>query len=159
MKRLFLLVGAIVATGCESAPENVPAKEPLFVTDDCALISALGRERYDLSRDDPPMPMGLAVADMMAGNALAQGILAALVRKARTRQGGKVETSLIEALLDFQFEVLTTYLNDGNRMPVRAAVNGAHAYLGAPYGVYKTADGWLALAMTPSLERLARASN
>lgn len=107
------------------------------------------------SRDDPPMPMGLAVADMMAGNALAQGILAALVRKARTGQGGKVETSLIEALLDFQFEVLTTYLNDGNRVPVRAAVNGAHAYLGAPYGVYQTRDGWLALAMTPSLERLA----
>ena len=107
------------------------------------------------SRDDPPMPMGLAVADMMAGNALAQGILAALVRKARTGQGGKVETSLIEALLDFQFEVLTTYLNDGNRVPQRAAVNGAHAYLGAPYGVYQTRDGWLALAMTPSLERLA----
>lgn len=107
------------------------------------------------SRDDPPMPMGLAVADMMAGNALAQGILAALVRKARTGRGAKVETSLIEALLDFQFEVLTTYLNDGNRMPVRAAVNGAHAYLGAPYGVYQTGDGWLALAMTPSLERLA----
>lgn len=107
------------------------------------------------SRDDPPMPMGLAVADMMAGNALAQGILAALVRKARTGTGGKVETSLIEALLDFQFEVLTTYLNDGNRTPVRSAVNGAHAYLGAPYGIYRTADGWLALAMTPSLERLA----
>lgn len=107
------------------------------------------------SRDDPPMPMGLAVADMMAGNALAQGILAALVRKARTGQGGKVETSLIEALLDFQFEVLTTYLNDGNRVPQRAAVNGAHAYLGAPYGVYRTKDAWLALAMTPSLERLA----
>ena len=34
-------------------------------------------------------------------------------------------------------------------------MNGAHAYLGAPYGVYQTADGWLALAMTPSLERLA----
>ena len=107
------------------------------------------------SRDDPPMPMGLAVADMMAGNALAQGVLAALVRKARTGEGGKVETSLIEALLDFQFEVLTTYLNDGNRVPMRAAVNGAHAYLGAPYGVYQTRDGWLALAMTPSLERLA----
>lgn len=59
MKLLFLLVGAIVATGCESAPENVPAKEPLFVTDDCALISALGRERYDLSRDDPPMAVRL----------------------------------------------------------------------------------------------------
>jgi crotonobetainyl-CoA:carnitine CoA-transferase CaiB-like acyl-CoA transferase len=107
------------------------------------------------SRDDPPMPMGLAAADMMAGNALAQGILAALVGRGRTGQGALVETSLLEALLDFQFEVLTTHLNDGHRIPVRSAVNGAHAYLGAPYGVYRTADGWLALAMTPSLERLA----
>lgn len=107
------------------------------------------------SADDPPMPMGLAAADMMAGNALAQGVLAALVRKARTGEGGLVQTSLLEALLDFQFEVLTTHLNDGRRLPQRSAVNGAHAYLGAPYGVYRTADGWLALAMTPSLERLA----
>ncbi len=107
------------------------------------------------SAGDPPMPMGLAAADMMAGNALAQGVLAALVRKARTGQGGLVQTSLLEALLDFQFEVLTTHLNDGRRLPQRSAVNGAHAYLGAPYGVYQTADGWLALAMTPSLERLA----
>jgi crotonobetainyl-CoA:carnitine CoA-transferase CaiB-like acyl-CoA transferase len=66
-----------------------------------------------------------------------------------------VQTSLLEALLDFQFEVLTTHLNDGGRLPERSAVSGAHAYLGAPYGVYGTADGWLALAMTPSLERLA----
>jgi CoA:oxalate CoA-transferase len=107
------------------------------------------------SAGDPPMPMGLAAADMMAGNALAQGVLAALVRKARTGQGGLVQTSLLEALLDFQFEVLTTHLNDGGRLPQRSAVSGAHAYLGAPYGVYQTADGWLALAMTPSLERLA----
>jgi crotonobetainyl-CoA:carnitine CoA-transferase CaiB-like acyl-CoA transferase len=107
------------------------------------------------SRDDPPMPMGLAAADMMAGNALAQGILAALVGRGRTGQGALVETSLLEALLDFQFEVLTTHLNDGGRLPLRSAVSGAHAYLGAPYGVYRTADGWLALAMTPSLERLA----
>ena len=107
------------------------------------------------SAGDPPMPMGLAVADMLAGNVLAQGILAALVRKGRTGQGALVQTSLLEALLDFQFEVLTTHLNDGGRIPQRAAVGGAHAYLGAPYGVYRTADGWLALAMTPSLERLA----
>jgi CoA:oxalate CoA-transferase len=107
------------------------------------------------SANDPPMPMGLGVADMLAGNALAQGILAALVRRGQTGQGCRVETSLLEVLLDFQFEVLTTHLNDGRRLPHRAAVGGAHAYLGAPYGVYRTQDGWLALAMTPSLERLA----
>ena len=107
------------------------------------------------SRDDPPMPMGLAVADMLAGAALCHGVLAALVGRGLHGRGALVQTSLLEALVDFQFEVLTTHLNDGRRLPQRAAAGGAHAYLGAPYGVYRTADGWLALAMTPSLERLA----
>jgi CoA:oxalate CoA-transferase len=53
-------------------------------------------------------------------------------------RGARVDTSLLEAMIDLQFEVLTTYLNDGNRVPQRSAVNGAHAYLGAPYGVYET---------------------
>jgi CoA:oxalate CoA-transferase len=104
--------------------------------------------------DQGPVPFGLAVADMLAGAAVAQGVLACLVRRGRTGEGGHVETSLIEALVDLQFEVLTTHLNDGGRIPQRSAFRNAHAYLAAPYGVYRTADGWLALAMTP-LARLA----
>jgi crotonobetainyl-CoA:carnitine CoA-transferase CaiB-like acyl-CoA transferase len=101
------------------------------------------------SRDDGPVPMGLAVADILAGAAAVQGVLAALVRRGRTGAGAVVETSLLEALLDLQFEVLTTHLNDGGRLPERAAARGAHAYLAAPYGVYRVRDGWLAIAMTP----------
>ncbi len=99
--------------------------------------------------DQGPVPFGLAIADMLAGAAVAQGILAALVQKGRTGRGAHVETSLLEALIDFQFEVLTTHLNDGRRKPKRSDFRSAHAYLSAPYGVYATADGWLALAMTP----------
>lgn len=99
--------------------------------------------------DQGPVPFGLAIADMLAGSATAQGILAALVRRGITNQGSHVETSLMEALIDFQFEVLTTYLNDGRRRPRRSAFRSAHAYLSAPYGVYPTKDGWLAIAMTP----------
>ena len=95
----------------------------------------------------PPVPFGLAVADMMAGAHLVQGILATLLRRGITGYGGKVEVSLLESILDLQFEVLTTYLNDGGKSPERSGVNNAHAYLGAPYGIYATADGYLALAM------------
>ena len=101
-----------------------------------------------------PVPFGLAIADLLAGNALVQGLLAGVVRKLRSGQGAHVETSLLEALIDFQFEVLTTYLNDGERRPERSEFRNAHAYLAAPYGVYQTKDGWLALAMTP-LDKLA----
>lgn len=99
--------------------------------------------------DQGPVPMGLAVADMLAGGTLAQGILAALVRRGMSGQGAHVETSLLEVLVDLQFEVLTTHLNDGQRLPQRAATGSAHAYLAAPYGIYPAQDGWLALAMTP----------
>jgi crotonobetainyl-CoA:carnitine CoA-transferase CaiB-like acyl-CoA transferase len=105
---------------------------------------------------DPPTPMSLAIADMLAGHNLCEGILACLVRRGVTGRGGMVETSLIEALLDFQFEVLTTHLNDGRRPPRRSAFRNAHAYLAAPYGVYDTSNGYLALAMThlPTLGKL-----
>jgi crotonobetainyl-CoA:carnitine CoA-transferase CaiB-like acyl-CoA transferase len=93
------------------------------------------------------MAFGLATADMQAGACLVQGILACLVRRGVTGKGGLVEVSLLAAVLDYQFEVLTTHLNDGGQLPERSALNNAHAYLGAPYGIYATADGYLALAM------------
>jgi crotonobetainyl-CoA:carnitine CoA-transferase CaiB-like acyl-CoA transferase len=103
---------------------------------------------------DGPVPFGLAVADMLAGNLLVQAILAGLVRRSISGSGVHVETSLLEAMIDFQFEVLTTHLNDGGRLPQKSALRNAHAYLAAPYGVYRCTDGWLALAMMP-VEKLA----
>jgi crotonobetainyl-CoA:carnitine CoA-transferase CaiB-like acyl-CoA transferase len=101
-----------------------------------------------------PVPLGLSVADMLAGHVLTEGILAALVRRGITGQGALVQTSLLEAMVDLQFELLTTHLNDGGRKPQRAGFRNANAYLAAPYGIYPTRDGYLALAMMP-LARLA----
>ena len=97
--------------------------------------------------DQPPMPFGLSVADLTASAHLVQGILATLVRRSVTGQGGLVEVSLLESILDLQFELTTTHLNDGGKLPQRSRVNNGNAYLGAPYGVYATRDGHLALAM------------
>lgn len=108
------------------------------------------------SAADGPVPMGLPVADMIAGHILTEGILAALVRRGISGEGALVQTSLLEALIDLQFEVLTTHLNDGNRPPQRPEFRGAHAYLAAPYGIYPTCDGHLALSMMP-LGKLALA--
>jgi len=96
---------------------------------------------------DGPVAVGLPIGDVLAGAALAHGVLALLFRRERHGIGGLVETSLMEVLADLQFELLTTWLNDGGRMPKRSAQNPAHAYLAAPYGVYGTADGHMAIAM------------
>ena len=96
-----------------------------------------------------PVPVGLSLADLMAGAQLCQGVLALLVRRGRTGRGGRVDVSLLESAIDMQFEQLTAFLNGDGRQPPRDAVNNASVYLGAPYGIYKTADGYLAVAMTP----------
>ena len=59
-----------------------------------------------------------------------------------------VEVSLLESVLDVQFEAITSYLNDGGQQPQRSDIKGsAHAFLSAPYGVYQTKDGYISLAM------------
>lgn len=98
--------------------------------------------------DDGPVPFGIPLADISAGANLTQGILGALYRRATSGEGALVETSLLESLIDLQFELLTNYSNNGGVLPKRLPQGSAHGYLAAPYGVYKTADGHLALAMT-----------
>jgi crotonobetainyl-CoA:carnitine CoA-transferase CaiB-like acyl-CoA transferase len=97
----------------------------------------------------PPVPAGLAITDMTAGAHLCQGILALLVRRGMTGRGGRVDVSLIEAAIDLQFEHLSVHLNRDEPMPPRSAIANGNVYLAAPYGLYPTADGWLALAMAP----------
>ncbi|GAA4736015.1 CaiB/BaiF CoA transferase family protein [Flavisolibacter ginsenosidimutans] len=114
---------------------------------DLLLQSVSGLAWLSNNNSDTPTPMGVAVADILAGTHIAQGILAALFQKTITGEGALVQVSMLESVLDFQFEVLTCFYNDGNELPVRSNVNNGHAYIAAPYGIYKTANGYLALAM------------
>ncbi|WP_240155121.1 CaiB/BaiF CoA-transferase family protein [Chitinophaga sp. Cy-1792] len=93
-----------------------------------------------------PVPFGISIADILCGAQLVQGIIAALIRRSKKKTGALIEVSLMETLLDFQFELLTTYYNS-QQQPLRSKTNSGHTLLGAPYGVYKAADGFIALAM------------
>jgi len=106
------------------------------------------------SHEDPPIPVGLAVADLLASCHLAQGVTALLLRRERTGVGGLVETSLMEGMLDMQFELLSAHLFDPHVTVRRGGAHTAHPFLPAPYGVYPTKDGFLAIAMNP-VPRLA----
>lgn len=96
-----------------------------------------------------PVPVGLSIADLLASCHLAQGITALLFRRERTGRGGLVETSLMEGMLDMQFELLSAHLNDPTITINRGGEYSAHAFLAAPYGIYPCADGYLAIAMNP----------
>ena len=101
------------------------------------------------SRSDGPVPVGLSIADHLMSCHIAQGVTALLVRRFRTGFGGYVQTSLLEAMLDLQFELLSTHLNDSTVTVQRGGEHSANAFLSAPYGTYPTSDGYLALAMNP----------
>lgn len=134
-----MIYGEVTGYGHEGPWRDKPGQDLLVQS-----VSGLAWLNGDAGQ--PPMPFGLAVADMMAGAQLAQGILACLVRRGVTGQGGFVQASLLEATLDFQSSALTTYLNGDGRLPERSGVHNANAYLGAPYGIYGTKDGYIALA-------------
>jgi crotonobetainyl-CoA:carnitine CoA-transferase CaiB-like acyl-CoA transferase len=104
-----------------------------------------------------PVPFGIAVADILCGAQLVQGVLAALIRRHRTGNGALIEISLMETLLDFQFELFTTYFAS-NTQPQRSSINNGHPLLSAPYGIYKTKDSYIALAMM-DIHQLADAIN
>jgi len=114
---------------------------------DLLLQAASGLTWLSNNNNEDPTPMGVAVVDIMAGTHLAQGILASLYKRAVTGEGALIQVSMFESILDFQFEVLTCFYNDGNRLPIRSEVNSGHAYIAAPYGIYTTKDGYIALAM------------
>jgi CoA:oxalate CoA-transferase len=136
-----IIYGVVTGYGDKGPWANKPGQDLL-------VQSLSGLTQLTGTKNDGPVPFGLSVADTMCGNHLVQGLLAGLLKRSKTGRGVLVEVSLLESTLDLQFEVLTTYLNDGGRLPERSSVKGSgHAYLSAPYGVYQTADGYLALAM------------
>lgn len=144
-----IIYAEVTGYGSEGEWKDLPGQDLL-------LQSVSGLTWLSNNNNENPTPMGVAVVDILAGTHVTQGILAALFRKIEQGEGALVQVSMFESILDFQFEVLTCYYNDGRQLPVRGAVNSAHAYIAAPYGLYKTKDSYIALAMTniPTLAEL-----
>jgi crotonobetainyl-CoA:carnitine CoA-transferase CaiB-like acyl-CoA transferase len=97
---------------------------------------------------DAPTPSALWGADVMTGYQAVIGILAAVESRHQTGIGQHVEVDMLSVVMDCQLQEMVTYLNAG-AMPRRMVERSAHGSIPAPYGVYKTKDGWLTLAMVP----------
>jgi crotonobetainyl-CoA:carnitine CoA-transferase CaiB-like acyl-CoA transferase len=97
---------------------------------------------------DPPSASALWGADVMTGYQAAIGILAAIQGRNACGEGQHVEVDMLSVVMDCQLQELVTYLNTGSA-PRRTAETSAHGSIPAPYGIYRTSDGWLTLAMCP----------
>jgi crotonobetainyl-CoA:carnitine CoA-transferase CaiB-like acyl-CoA transferase len=97
-----------------------------------------------------PRPVGVSAVDHHGAALFALGIIAALFRRQRTGKGCRVEASLMQAALDLQAESLVAWLNAGKRpVTVSARRHLAGWYYPAPYGVYGTRDGHIAVSLCP----------
>ena len=134
-----------------SGPDAAKPGQDLLIQARSGLIGVTGHP------EDRPTPVGCAAADQHGGALLAMGIVSAYVRKLTTGVGTRVEASLFNAGIDLQTEPLTLYLSqpappeafDRNR-------NLATWFHGAPYGVYRMADCFIAMSMN-DLGELAEA--
>ncbi|MES2774565.1 MAG: CaiB/BaiF CoA-transferase family protein [Bacteroidota bacterium] len=134
-----IIYGEISGFGKTGPWKDLPGQD-LLLQSMSGLVYTSGNESH------APVPFGLAIADSLCGAQLVQGILSALIRRHKFGQGALIEISLMESVLDFQFELLTTYHSSG-KLPKRSGISNGHPLLSAPYGIYATTDGYLALAM------------
>ncbi len=87
----------------------------------------------------PPVKIGVPVADLNAGMYTAYGVLCAYIHRLQTGRGQWVETSLLEAGLAYTVWESAMYFATGAVPP---PMGSAHR-LAAPYQAFRTADGYI----------------
>lgn len=137
----------------------------------CSSISGFGstgpyaqRPAYDLivqaltgavaitgNGEGPPVRNGVAISDQGAGLLAAIGVLAALLKRERTGFGQKLETSLLEATVHQLAYEATIYLACG----IEQEHVGSGHLVATPYGIYPTADGWVAVVASGRFDAFA----
>jgi crotonobetainyl-CoA:carnitine CoA-transferase CaiB-like acyl-CoA transferase len=111
------------------------------------LIQAMsGLAAYGGRAADPPTPSGSSIVDASTALLLAFASMVGLVHKLRTGQGQRIDVSLFDTAVALQCQEIAAFLNLERRFERSEAGIGG-AWLSAPFGIYRTADGHLALAM------------
>ena len=104
---------------------------------------------------EAPAKVGVPISDLNAGLYASHAILASLLVRARTGEGQYIDTSLFEAALAYTLWESNEYWASGTS-PRRL---GTSHRLAAPYQVFATANGWIAIgaANQRNWELLAKA--
>ncbi len=99
------------------------------------------------TKETGPRPVGVSAVDHHGAALLALGVVGALFRRSRTGRGGRVDVSLLASALDLQAESLVGYLNGPRDKPTVPPRNIGGWLYGAPYGIYATNDGYIAISL------------
>jgi crotonobetainyl-CoA:carnitine CoA-transferase CaiB-like acyl-CoA transferase len=121
----------------QTGPRRAEAGYDAVMQAEGGLMSVTG------DRDGPPFRLGVAIADIATGLFAAQGILAALLARARTGRGQLVDVAMLDsvaALLTYQAGIVFATGTSPGRM------GNQHPSI-APYDTFATSDGDFVLAV------------
>ena len=131
-----LIYGAISGFG-ESGPDAGRAGYDLVVQAESGVMDITG------FADGPPVKMGTSIADLVAGMSAAHGVSLALLARAKTKRGQKVELGMLDAMAALLTYQAAIYWGTG-RTPARRG--NEHPSI-VPYEVFKAADAYLTLGV------------
>lgn len=89
--------------------------------------------------DGPPMKVGTSIADLVTGLYASQAVLAALMRRQRTGEGGRVGVSMLDALASLLTFNAGMFFASGESPTRRGNVHPTIS----PYEPFRASDGWI----------------
>ncbi|GAB3656502.1 CoA transferase [Echinicola sediminis] len=100
-----------------------------------------------------PVVTAVGQADLLTSLFINQSVLAAVYSRIQTGVGQKIEANLLSSVVGFHIQEITAYLYKGSS-PERSESGIPNPWIGAPYGLYHTKDGYIAIGMN-SVQKLA----
>ena len=141
-----LIYGSISGYG-DVGPEAAKGGFDLILQAESGVMSVTG------TPESGPVKVGAPVLDVGAGLSCALGMLGACIERQRTGVGRLVSSSLLEFALASLGTLAASVMVSG-AVP---GLLGTHSPTFAPYGGFRTADGWVVLAGAGSEEMWVRA--
>ena len=141
-----LIYATITGYGWHGPYRDKPAMDPI-VQAVSGLMARTGQ------RDGPPTRVAATIGDQLPGMWVAVGVLAALRQRELDGRGQAIDVAMLDALVALSWDdPLDLYEDQG--IPERF---GSGDPRGGPFGVYQSADSWVALAAPsdPMWARLA----
>ncbi|GAA4964028.1 CoA transferase [Algibacter aquimarinus] len=105
-------------------------------------------------KGDLPVVTAVGQADLLTSLFIVQSVLAAIYSRSVTGKGQKIEANLLSSAVGFHTQEITAFLHKGEN-PERSESGIPNPWLGAPYGLYDTSDGYIAIGMN-AVRKLAQ---
>ena len=116
--------------------------------------SISGSSALNGRKGDMPVVTAVGQADLLTSLFINQSVLAAIYSREKTGKGQKIEANLLNSVVGFHIQEVTAYLYKGEN-PDRSESGIPNPWVGAPYGLYNTKDGYVAIGMN-SVQKLAQ---